>query len=318
MQEVGPEYTAIGLEEAERVGKQLKIGLTAKGILVDFKIQGSVPCNIHIRGASDVDLLTLDIAFHTYDPSGIKAQTGGYQFFVTYTPISALKKLRQHAEEILVEKYPAVDVDVSGAKAIKLAGGSLRRPIDVIPAHWHDTADYQMHGKSYDRGVRILDTKNNESLHNMPFLHIQRIGERDAIAIDGLKKAIRLCKNVKADAEKEGTLIKISSFDIAAMMWHANLSALRVGTINELAILAETQRHLDFYAHNHADARTLEVPDGSRKIFDTSEKLEALKLLSTEIDDLANEVAIETDAALRYLARRWEQTREVLKRAYIT
>ena len=63
MQEVGPEYTRISIEEAERVGKQLKSGLTAMGLTVDFRLQGSVPANIHIRGVSDVDLLTIDDAF---------------------------------------------------------------------------------------------------------------------------------------------------------------------------------------------------------------------------------------------------------------
>src|SRR3954454_16298 len=44
MQEVGPEYTRISVEEAERVGRQLEAGLTPFGISVAFRLQGSVPC----------------------------------------------------------------------------------------------------------------------------------------------------------------------------------------------------------------------------------------------------------------------------------
>ena len=58
MQEVSTEYTRISVETAERVGRQLSVALTANGISVDFRLQGSVPLNVHIRGVSDVDLLT--------------------------------------------------------------------------------------------------------------------------------------------------------------------------------------------------------------------------------------------------------------------
>ncbi len=76
MQEVGPDYTRISVEEAQRVGKQLQSGLAAAGLTVDFRLQGSVPANIHIRGVSDVDLLTIDDAFFSYDANGHRARVG--------------------------------------------------------------------------------------------------------------------------------------------------------------------------------------------------------------------------------------------------
>lgn len=317
MQEVGPSYTRIGIEEATRVGKQLQLGLKEKQIPVDFKLQGSVPCNIHIRGASDVDLLTIHTGFHTYDKSGPRSQAGQYRNPISYTPLSALQTLRAEAEKILISAYPAADVDVTGAKAIKLSGGSLRRPVDVVPSHWHDTSDYQLLGDEYRRGICVLDKKKKETVQNLPFLHIHHIGTKDEISLRGLKKAIRLCKHVKADAAKEGRDIALSSYDIAAFLWHANMSAYRVGVVNELAILAETQRHLDFYAMNRAEAQTLVVPDGSRKIFDTAEKLSALMTLSVEIDDLAKEVASEVDVTLQYFPESWDRRRTALAKAYI-
>jgi hypothetical protein len=149
------------------------------------------------------------------------------------------------------------------------------------------------------------------------FRHIKRIGEHDELSFRGLKKAIRLCKNVKADAAEEGRIISLPSFDIAAAMWHANLGALRLGASNELAILAETQRHLDALARNHTEAQRLLVPDGSRQIFDTAAKLGALNELSIEIDDLAEEVAKEQDRSLVYQSGAWNVIQESLRRAYI-
>ena len=60
MQAVDPDYTRISLEEADRVKDQLKKGFDRKLISTEFRLQGSVACDIHIRGVSDVDLLVLD------------------------------------------------------------------------------------------------------------------------------------------------------------------------------------------------------------------------------------------------------------------
>jgi hypothetical protein len=298
MQEVGPDYTRISIETAERVQNQLATGLSAAGRNVGFRLQGSVPCNIHIRGVSDVDLLTLDEAFHTYDQLGLRAQLGGYRSPTSYTPLSALQSLRGHVERILKVKFPAAEVDTSGGKAVKISGGSLARPVDVVLSHWHDTADYQRTFQEHDRGVRILDKKVPTTVDNMPFRHIKRISDQDTLAFLSLKKAIRLCKNVKSDAEEEGTNITLPSFDIAATMYYADLAALRMGATYELAILAETQRHLDALACNFDLARTLMVPDGSRRIFDTEAKLHGLRSLSIEMDDLLREVAKEQNYLL--------------------
>ena len=59
MQEVGPEYTRISVETAERVGKQLASSIS----FVEFRLQGSVPLNVHIRGVSDVELHSISKNF---------------------------------------------------------------------------------------------------------------------------------------------------------------------------------------------------------------------------------------------------------------
>jgi len=227
------------------------------------------------------------------------------------------QSLRSGAESILKDKFPQAKVDTSGAKAIKLSGGSLRRPVDVVPSHWHDTSDYQATRREADRGVNILDKSIPESVQNMPFRHIELISQRDAQARSGLKKAIRLLKNVKADAIEEGAKIPLPSFDIASVMWHAELGALAAGSVYELAIVAEAVRHLDYLARNTAHAKTLLVPDGSRPIFNTAEKFEALIQLSLEMDDLAVQIGREQDRLLHHVQRSLRQVEEVLRRAVV-
>lgn len=318
MQEVSPDYTRISLETAERVGRQLHQGLTSAAYSVVFRLQGSVPLNTHIRGVSDVDLLTLNTDFVMYYMAGRRSRAGLYTNPTAQTSVAVLSSLRRESEKILVNAYPAATVDTSGSKAIHLSGGSLARPVDVVPAHWVDTIAYQESSQEHDRGVNILDKSVPEAVENLPFLHIKRINERDVQALNSLKKAVRLCKNVKSDAEEDGTAIALGSYDIAATLYHADLGALQSGSLYELRILAEAQRYLDWLYRNRAEAEELMVPDGSRRIFSSADKFTGLLHLSVEIDDLMREVAKEQNVLLRYgSGPSLEQCRDAVSSVYI-
>jgi len=318
MQAVDADYTRISIETAERVGKQLVNGLQILGIPIELRLQGSVALDVHIRGVSDVDLLTLETDFYTYDTRGAMSLGGQYRSPTQRTSLSVLGNLRTESQRILKDKFPAATVDTSGGKAIAIFGGSLARPVDVVPSHWHDTAAYQVSRLERDRGVTILDKKVPETIDNLPFLHIHRVNERDKSVFGGLKKAIRLCKNVKNDAIEEGTKINFPSFDITATMYHADSVGLQAGFVNELAILAETQRFLDELYHDEAKAKSLMVPDGSRRIFDTDDKYQGLRTLSYEMDELAKEVAKEQSPLLRVSPQaNVIDARRVLRESYV-
>ena len=287
MQPVSDTYTKVSKDTANRVANQLRDRLPNGGINAEFRLQGSVALDVHIKGVSDVDLVVLDTSFFTYMVTGAVAQRGGYTNPTARTSVGVLNELRTQVESDLVAAFPAAKVDKTGAKAVKITGGSLARDVDVVPAHWHDSIAYQSSGSEIDRGVKILNKKMATTIDNYPFLHIERIRSRCNSVGGGLRKSIRLCKNVKEDSDRE---IPLPSFDIAATMYHANQAALGVGTIFELSILAETQRHLDELARNHDMAKKLYVPDGSRPIFDTDEKLHGLLMLSIEMDELLSNV----------------------------
>jgi hypothetical protein len=172
MQEVDKKYTAVCLSEAERVKAQLKTGFDKLGIAVDFKIQGSVAANLHIKGSSDVDMLLLDDRFFTYDSDGNKANSYNSPY-TAKTPTDSLREIRKEALKILQQQYPEVTID-AGAKAICLSGGSLRRDIDVVPSHLHETVEYQSTLLKHFLGVFILNNDDGLRIFNKPFLHIQK------------------------------------------------------------------------------------------------------------------------------------------------
>lgn len=286
MQPVSDTYTRVSHETADRVANQLRDRLAKAGITAEFRLQGSVPLDVHIRRVSDVDLLAIDTSVLTYMTHGIKAQSGDY-VPTTRTSAGVLSQLRDQIEVDLDAAFPAADLDTNGSKAVKISGGSLPRSVDVVPAHWLDSVEYQSSGHEVDRGVKIYNKSTGQTIENFPFLHIARIKARCDSVGGGLRKAIRLCKNVKADADQDITL---PSFDIAATMYHANTTALQLGQYFELAVLAETQRFLDVLARNIGYAKKLMVPDGSRTIFDSEEKLAGLVNLSIEMDELLRNV----------------------------
>lgn len=283
MEAVGKKYTEVSVQTGERVASQLRDRLARAGIDAEFRLQGSVPLDVHIKRISDVDVLAITKDFYTYNLTGDQALRGGYRNPSQQTSSGVLSSLRQHVESDLEDAFPAATVDKSGAKAVKVSGGSLPRTVDVVPAHWYDTKEYQASGRMADRAVTIYNKKTGETIDNLPFLHIERIGSRcDGIG-GGLRKAIRLCKSVKADSDRD---IQLSSYDIAAIMYHADMSTLHIGQFSTLAILTETQRHLDTLAQDSTAASRLWVPDGSRLIFDSAEKRDWLFRLSMEMDAL--------------------------------
>lgn len=312
MQAVDAEYTQNSYDEGDRVQRQLRSALSGE-IGVDFRYQGSVPLDIHIRGVSDIDLLILRNDFHTYDAAGAAARAGHYRNPISDTVLDRMHLLRSRCEKILTDAYPAATVDRSGDKSITLSGGSLRRKIDVVPSHWHDTIAYQASGEEFERGVRILVKKENRTTENLPFVHMKRINDKDLVTWGGTKKTIRLLKNLKSDSDYR-SLISLSSYDIASLVWHFPNTSLQVINAKELSLLASARLHLAWCAANKASVMKLQTPDGTRKIIDSDAKFLGLQLMSLEVDQLID--GVESDLQSNSLIH-GQTADERLRNAYI-
>jgi hypothetical protein len=239
--------------------------------------------NIHIRRGSDIDLLVIHNGFFVYDTKGIKAgnYAGGFD------GIGAMLSLRKECEQSLSSRYYAATVDTSGAKSIALSGGSFRRKIDVVPANWYDTQNYQLHGHEHYRDIEVLDKYVPKRIGNSPFLFKHQIDSKDVRTQGGAKKVIRMLKNIKNDSPRNITL---TNYDITSLVWHMRDEKLNMPAFYELGLLGAAQEFLDYLYHNPAVAKDLSTPDNSRKIIDSDEKLEGLKQLSYEVDALAKAV----------------------------
>lgn len=291
MQEVGKRYTEISIETAKRIQNQLEPKLLSNhGIKSECRLQGSVPLNVHIKGVSDVDMLVINTDHYRSEK---------YLNTLRAEDVRILKQLRAACIYELNKAYPAVNIDTTGAKSITLTGGSLPRDVDVVPSHWIETNEYETQKQFHLRGVNILDNKTPTTLMNLPFKHIYRIDSRcKYLTGGGLKKAIRLCKTIKADLIEEGHSIYLNSFDLASIMYYANVENLKRGESFALAIVLETQRFFDYLHHHPHYRNSLYTPDYTRKIFDTSNKAASLTKMSIALDKLVT--ALRKDLGYMY------------------
>lgn len=308
MQEVDPDYTRVGIEESDRVKEQLRSGLNDVSTYAYYRLQGSLPLNVHIRGVSDVDMLVLLGPWLTYDRSGSRANS--YGSYVGQGVLYDVIALRTNCEDILKRRYWGANVDTSGDKSIKLSGGSFRRDVDVVPSHWNDTSTYQITGNEADRGVGILDKSVPEIIQNLPFLHIAKIEEKDRVTSGGAKRAIRLLKNLKADTDRD---IALSSYDIASLMWHCEDHLIAVQPWHELSVLAGTDAHLARLAADYEYASSLRTPDNTRRIINEVSKFSSLVALSQEVSALADAVLAEQRTVSPQILAKQDSVRQMLR-----
>ncbi|BDX19220.1 hypothetical protein MFKK_20300 [Halopseudomonas aestusnigri] len=279
--------TKVSIREGERVADSLIKSLSGEGESVTRRLQGSVALDVHIKGHSDVDMLIL-----VTNPVNVelpKVVPNGY--LPSSDPRSLLqiiRDVRAKSERILPVNFPKANVDCSSSKCISLSGGSLAREVDVVPAIWFDTIKYQSSSQDHDRGVKIYNKSDDEFLLNFPFTHIKLVNDRDALYGGNLKSVIRLMKNMIADMPdyKRRVVKKLSSYDLAAIGYHMNEN-LYAPYYMKLSLVEKTRAHLAFLLAAKDYRSSLSVPDQSRKIFDNDGKVEALSILSKEMDDLA-------------------------------
>jgi len=290
MQPVEAAYTLESYTEGGRVRDRLAEGLDAAKIPAAFEFQGSVPLDVHVRGNSDVDLLVLHDAFVTYDDDAKTAFPHLYTGPYGKSAIDELRNLRSECSAILTRRYYGAKVDTSKSKAITLSEGSLKRMVDVVPAHWHNTVQWHQTYDKRNRDIQVYDSKNHLRIRNKPFMHIGLIEDKCKTVQGALRKVIRLLKNLRYDADKP---IDLSSYDIAAMAWQMSDKELTVPFRMDLLLVERARLHVQYIINNPLYRDALYVPDGSRKIFDTPEKRTAVQALYKEIERLSEDMAKE-------------------------
>jgi hypothetical protein len=297
MEPIPPTYTANTIQEAERVRNQITKGLEVEGLGAEFEIQGSVIKNTHIRGYSDVDLLVVEGRFITYGPS--------QQVAVPYTgdPVKDLLQIRRIVINRLTTSFWEATVDSSGAKSVKISGGSLRRTVDVVPGNWFHTAEYSESRNRVLLEVQILDAhKEARGKPDPLFLHGAWLDHQEARTGGNGKKLIRLLKSLKYESSLGKAAM--SSYDIESIVFRMDEEELKkFSRGQELALALHCYGWLHLLEQDQRLRESLDTPDQRRKIFsDGFATLTQLRDLKTDLGQLLNEIQRGLSNSARKLA----------------
>lgn len=293
MNEVDDEYTSKTIE----AGNNAKAHLETEQIGIDYRFQGSVMTQTHIKGASDIDLLTLTNKFVSTDISKMRTilenGTPSYGYvaksrmqrysdnFSRYLGnyMQDLRELRKSDETILKKWYQYCDTNK--AKAVHIYNSNLRRDVDVVASVWYDSIDYVINDKNETyRGVAIYNKKSDkEEAPSYPFLSIANINARSSLTEGRLKKMIRFLKNVRTDSDVD---IDLSSFEINAVCY--SIPVAEYQNMHYLEMVELLWRKMYNLVQNEGVAKQLLSVDGTEYVFvKKPEKLPELKKLKDEV-----------------------------------
>lgn len=185
MCEVDEQYTL----RTKNSGEKVK-GVLANAVACEFRYQGSVMTDTHIKGASDIDLLCL-------------GQRSSHN--ETLNPA--------HERWLCSQRLKNVGYNVvSNAKSLQVRPSATSIKVDVVNGTWN-TSYHPEEG----RLIRIYNAVSlNMEKGDYPFISISRINKRSAETQGRLKRMIRFLKNLKEDADSP---IKLSSFEINAICY---------------------------------------------------------------------------------------------------
>jgi hypothetical protein len=289
MQPIDPEYTKNTFAQGDRVKSQLQQRLT---IGCDFEYQGSITTDTHIKARSDIDLLMIRQGWFWLDGPNNSPYQGD--------PKEDMRALRRQASTALSNAFPAADVDEAGSTAINVTGGSLSREVDVVPASWYDTSDYQRTGEKVYRGVKVFNKETGGFVANTPFLHKRRIELRDQSTYGGLRKACRLMKSLMYDSEGR---VEMSSYNIVGIAYNIPEQDLIAPAPRELVILESCFELCQRLAADEGVRSRLLVPDGHRCVFGDGPgaSLSQVHALTKELDGLRRDVVSDNVRSFRRL-----------------
>ena len=269
-------------EAGEKIKKHLEEKLPSYGFNPDFKYQGSVICNTHIKYHSDIDLLVLTDRFVTVEKKD--------DSFVAYkgNVIEDMQALRNACYVILEDVYSVTTIDNDGDKSIKIKkGGGLKCDIDVVPANWFDSVKYKKYGSDFLRGVQFFNKTTSERTKNFPFLNKKLIDDKDKLCNGNYRALVRLAKNLKVDADSSSLIKKISSYDIQSIFF--NTEDTDIKNLTKTDLVNYGCEYLLRLLANTETFRSIKVPDETRLV---SEKVtfDMLKSLYDEFDELNNKI----------------------------
>lgn len=259
MEEVSTKQTEIVTRTGERVRGQLEEHLSGEGLSPGFDYQGSVTNNTHIKIYSDIDLIVATSKFFT-------AKNGSDAHIPNFTgsTLDVIQDLRAKSKTGLKERFPAAKVE-DKSKSLCINGGSLQRPVDVVPCSWIKSKEFENTGSKFHLGIRVQDVYTGQWIENIPFMHNAMLDYKDKQTDGNCKRGIRLLKSLKEDADIQ---IDVSSYDICGLVYNCEDQKLKTHSYEtQFQFLFRLLQFLRDLEKNAFSRSSLMVPNQTRLLF---------------------------------------------------
>lgn len=152
----------------------------------------------------------------------------------------------------------------------------------------------------YLRGIAVYDRDIGKRVFNKPFLHNEKIDQKDRKVNGNLRKCIRLLKSIIYDEEEKNAL---SSYDITSIIHCMPEPMLAYNRGQELQLIKSCNEYLNYLLRDQEHCISLSVPNGTRKIFCTEgASLNKLRITIKLLQDLLSEIEIGLSKSFRKLA----------------
>jgi hypothetical protein len=299
MQGVEPRYTERTLEAGNKIKEHLK----RNNPNLDYKYQGSVMCNTHIKGHSDIDLVQITNTFYSHESVDNFKKKINTDYSLTFSQKenllrvingntysgdvhADLRNIRIEAENVLVDTYK--NVDKTKPKSIEVNPTNPDRIVDVVTASWYKNVNSTLNEDNDLRGIQVYDKGKNLRLPvDYPFLKIQLLNQKDVSVNGRLKKMIRFIKTVKADSEYN--LKGFSSFDISSVCYNIKTQEYSQMAYYELVYVLyfEFKKILEDESYRNS----IMSIDNTESIFKGKEdKVRLLKIIFNELTSIFNDL----------------------------
>jgi hypothetical protein len=303
MQGVESRYTERTIEAGDKIKEHLK----KNNPNLDYKYQGSVMCNTHIRGYSDIDLVQITNSFYFHENKIKLNEKYNSDYTLTYSQKQNLlgvingtsylgdveghlRNIRTNAENVLLNVYK--NVDITKAKSIEVNPTYPDRIVDVVTASWYKSIDSIISNDDELKGIQIYDKHKSTKLSvDFPFLKIRLLNEKDKSVNGRLKKMIRFLKTLKADSDVD--MKGISSFDISSICYNIPILNYYDKPYYELVIILYLEFKKIIDDENYRNS--IMSIDNTEPIFKNKEdKIRMLRLIFEELNSIYNDLLPQT------------------------
>jgi len=303
-------YTERTIEAGKKVMKHLK----ENNPNIEYRFQGSVMTNTHIKGHSDIDLLQITNTFYSHDSRDVFNDAyNSFHFnsieknrilnllnssIFTGSPNNTLSDLRKTAEVVLQNNYKYVNINKS--KSIEVKPTNPPRLVDVVTASYYETVKSVTKSDLAEKGIQVYDKENDTRLDvDYPFLKIKLVNEKDKSVNGRLKKMIRFIKNIKVDSGYSEQLKELTSFDITSICYA--IPAVEYMQKSYIELVPVLLGYFEKIIIDSDYRNSLISVDGTEPIFKgKDEKVRVLGLLLKELFEIVQDVRLQEQTPARF------------------